>query len=157
MPNEPKSNAKSDTAGELIQREIERARNNLQCAIHGLGHAALQTVNPITWLKRYPVKCSIATGMVLAGGAVAAVLAVRNRPQADPSRANAPPINVYVKKPKAQFKGWGNVGTALLAALTSHLKESLKATLVSSLADRPKPSPGRTVFVPNPTLRDVHI
>lgn len=156
MPDEPKSNVKNETASELIQQEIERAKNNLQCAINRLGHSAVRATNPVPWFKRYPVKCGIATGVLVAGGAVAAVAAFRKKSRSD-HRAETPPVNVYVKKPKPQTSGWGRVGTALVAAISARLAESLKASITSSISERSASPRGKTVIVPNPQLRDVQI
>lgn len=156
MPDEMKSNATNETASEFIQREIQRARHNLQCAIQGLGRSSLTAANPIPWFRRYPVKCGIATGVLLVGGTLAAVAAMKSKSRVHQQFANVPPVNVYIKKPKAQSKGWGTVGTALMAALSAKLTESLKATISNSFSEGAV-ARGKTVIVPNPQLRDVQI
>ena len=157
MPDEPKSNVKNETAGDLIRREIDRARNNLQCAMNQLGRSAIRAANPVPWFKRYPVKCSIATGVLLAGGAVAAIAAFRKKTHTT-HLSETHPVHVYVKKPKPQSSGWGRVVTALLAAVSGKVAESLKTSITSSISEgTARRSRGKTVIVPNPQLRDVQI
>ena len=156
MPDEPKSNAKNETAADFIQSEIERTKNNLQCAINTLGHSALKAANPVRAFKRHPVKAGIVTAAALAGGTLAVALAFSRRNDAPVTQG--PPVNVYVKKTKPKSTGWGQLGTALVAALTAKATQGVRTTITNSFSNEFH-VPGRTkvAIAPNPKLRDVQI
>ena len=159
MPDELKRNANNESAASFIEHEVERAKNNLHCAMNKLGHAALLAVNPIPWLRRYPVKCGLVTGAVVAGGALAVVIAVRkNKTSGSQSESNRP-INVYVKKPRPKSKGLGaQLAGALVASLAAKFSESARSVVANAISpERVTGAKPQTYIVPNPNLRDVQI
>ncbi len=156
MPDEPKCNARNETAADFIQYEIERAKNNLQCAINSLGHSALKAANPVRAFKRHPIKAGIVTATALGGFALCVAYTFRRKNESP--AAQGPPVNVYVKKTKPKSTGWGQLGTALVAALTAKATQGVRTTITNSFSDEFHGS-GRTksVITPNPKLRDVEI
>jgi hypothetical protein len=156
MPDELKTDAKGDPVADFIQKEIARTKHNLHCAINSLGHSALRAANPVPLIKRHPVKAGIVAVAALAGGALGIVYALRRK--ADAPCAQGPPVNVYVKKPKAQSKGWGQIGTALVAALTAKATQGIRTTITNSFSDSYQvPARPQPVMRPNTNLRDVEI
>lgn len=156
MPDEPKSNAKNETAADFMREQIERAKNNLKCTINRLGHDTLSVANPVPWFKRYPVKCSIVTGALVGGGALLVARAVKHRHDSV-QHPVAPPVNVYIKKAKPKSKGWGQIGAALLTILSSRVAEGVRATIADSFSAEFAEQHGKTRIIPNPNLRGVDI
>lgn len=156
MPDEAKSNAKNETATDFIRKQVDRSKNNLQCAINRLGHDALKIANPVPWFKRYPVTCSIVSGALVGGGALLVGRVIKHR-QAPKPRQPAPPVNVYIKKPKAKSKGWSQLGAALITVLTSKVSENVRATITDSFASAGQDERAKSKIIPNPNLRGVEI
>ena len=156
MPDEPKSKARNESAADFIQGEIERTKNNLQCAINTLGHSALKAANPVRAFKRHPVKAGIITALGAAAGTLGVIYALRRKKET--VYPPGPPVNVYVKKPKPKSGGWTQLGTALVAALSAKATQGVRATIANSFSDEFQAS-NRTHcrITPNPNLRDVQI
>lgn len=142
-----------------MQEQIDRASQNLQCAINQLGHTALAAANPVPWFRRFPVRCSLITGSLVAAGTLVAVRAFRHRKGADHQEDPQRPIHIFVKKPKPQSKGLGaQLATALIGGLSAKLTDSLRAMVADSFASERAVSPDlKRPIIPNPNLRDVEI
>ena len=158
MRDESTSNVPDESAASFIEHEIGRAKSNLQCAVSKLGQAALRVANPVAWFRRYPVKCSLVTGAVLASGAAAAVLLIRRHKGRDDGQG-AQPIQVYVKSTKAKPKGLGaQLVSALIAGLSAKATQAARNAIINAMSsEQLHACRTQTVIVPNPKLRDVQI
>jgi len=157
MPEPPKSNANSETAAVFIQGQIKRTNNNLRCAINTLGITALKAANPVQWFRRYPAKCSIVTGAVIAGSVAGIMLALRRKRNRG-SAGDANPVQVYLKSPQNAHHWSSQLASALLAGIAGKISQGIKARLVESLAgEGAAQNRERTVIIPGTKLRDVEI
>jgi len=116
----------------------------------------LASANPVRWIRRYPVKCGIATSLLIAASAAGVVLALRRKKNRDAS-GPANPVNVYLKNPQNSHHWRFQLASALLAGVAGKLSQGIKARFIESLTEHRAPTRSQTVIVPNPKLRDVEI